>query len=120
MVRNGEGLPDPDGPIVRVEFPDAQTVYAVARGRRQEADGVWFYELELPLCSAVEVRGRFTGEPSPVTFLAPAAKCTPAEGQSYQDLATERARSATPPAGGWCTAGTAMRAAASTVRPTTA
>jgi hypothetical protein len=38
-----------------------------------------------------EVRGRFTAEPSPVVFTAPADACARIQGQDYSDVLTERA-----------------------------
>jgi hypothetical protein len=78
-MRNREGLPDTDGPLVPLELPDAQEICAVARGRRQEADGSWWFLVELPLYAAAEAHGRFAAQPSPVTFAAPAAAYTPIE-----------------------------------------
>ena len=46
--------------------------------------------MELPLYAVAEVRGRFTAEPSPAGFAAPAAACTPIEGQDYAAVPTER------------------------------
>jgi len=89
-VRDREGLPDADGPLVSIEPPDHQVVRAVVRGRRQETDGARWYRLELPVFALAEVRGRFTAEPSPVVFTAPADACTRIEGQDYSDVPTER------------------------------
>ncbi|WP_405734749.1 DUF6233 domain-containing protein [Streptomyces sp. NBC_01537] len=89
-MRNREGLPDADGPLVRLELPDHQHVCAVVRKRRQEPDGSWFYWVELPLCAVAEACGRFTAQPSPSVFAAPAAACTPIEGQDYSGVPTER------------------------------
>jgi hypothetical protein len=60
------------------------------RKRRQERDGSWWYWVELPLYAVAEVRGRFTAEPSPAVLAAPAAACTPIEGQDYAAVPTER------------------------------
>ncbi|WP_329321486.1 hypothetical protein [Streptomyces sp. NBC_01262] len=90
-MRDREGLPDADGPLVSIEPPDHQVVRAMVRGRRQETDGARWYRLELPVFALAEVRGRFTAEPSPVVFTAPADACARIQGQDYSDVLTKRA-----------------------------
>ncbi|MFD8219696.1 hypothetical protein ACFV2U_39930 [Streptomyces sp. NPDC059697] len=46
--------------------------------------------MELPLYALAEVHGKFTVEPSPAVFAAPAAVCTPIERGHYSDVSTER------------------------------
>lgn len=42
------------------------------RGRRQEADGSWWFVLEIPLITRAQTSdGRHRAEPEPVQFLAP-------------------------------------------------
>lgn len=88
-------LPRADGPLVRVRLHDGQELYAVVLRRRRETDGSWWYQLQIHLPMATDVRGRLHDEPSPVDFLASAARCTPVEGQSYDQVPTER-RGVTP------------------------
>ncbi len=83
-------LPQADGPLVRVRLHDGQELYAVVRGRRREADGSWWYALQIRLPSPTEVGGRLTDEPVPVDFLAPAERCEPLDGQDYALVPTER------------------------------
>ncbi|MFD3450765.1 hypothetical protein ACFWVC_01145 [Streptomyces sp. NPDC058691] len=51
-----EHLPRADGPLVRVQLHDGQILYAVAKSRRHEADGSWWYQRPisppLPTCMA--------------------------------------------------------------------
>jgi hypothetical protein len=75
---------------VRLELGDRPEGETVVCKRRQEADGSWWYLVELPLYAIAEVRGRFTAEPSPVVFAAPAAACTPIEGEDYAAVPTEQ------------------------------
>lgn len=89
-MRNREGLPDADGPLVRVELPDKQHVCAVVRGRVQERDGSWWYMVEVAVYATADIHGRLIAEPSPVTFTAPAAACTPIPGEDYRELTTWR------------------------------
>jgi hypothetical protein len=89
-VRDREDLPEADGPLVEVELPDKQRLLAVVRSRLQERDGSWWYLVEIPVYVKADVHGRFVGEPSPVTFTAPAAACTPIEGEDYSDVPIER------------------------------
>ncbi|MFD3456330.1 DUF6233 domain-containing protein [Streptomyces sp. NPDC058691] len=42
------------------------------KSRLHEADGSWWYELEIRLPSITDVRGHLTDEPTSVVFLAPA------------------------------------------------
>jgi hypothetical protein len=83
-------LPQADGPLVRVRLHDGQHLYAVVKGRRREADGSWWYALQIHLPARTEIRGRLTDEPSPVDFLAPAGRCEPIDGQAYDQVPTER------------------------------
>jgi hypothetical protein len=83
-------LPRADGPLVRVNLYDGQRLYAVVKGRRREADGSWWYALQIHLPARTEIRGRLTDEPSPVDFLAPAGRCEPIDGQAYDQVPTER------------------------------
>jgi len=83
-------LPAADGPLVKVRLHDGQSLYAVVKGRRKERDGTWWYELQVHLPSASEVRGRLVDEPGPVGFFAPASRCEPIEGQPYDQVPTER------------------------------
>jgi hypothetical protein len=83
-------LPQADGPLVRVRLHDGQHLYAVVKGRRREADGSWWYALQIHLPARTEIRGRLTDEPSPVDFLTPADRCEPIPGQPYDQVPTER------------------------------
>lgn len=87
---DGEGLPVADGPLTRVALPDGQRIFAVARGRRQEMDGSWWYELEITLPMLADVRGRMRVLPSPARFWASASDCSPIAGQDYTAVPTER------------------------------
>jgi hypothetical protein len=40
-------LPQADGPLVKVELPDHQVLFAVVKGRRQEADTSWWFDLQI-------------------------------------------------------------------------
>ena len=76
-----------------VRLPDGQSVLAVVRARRQEADGSWWYELEIPLFTRAEARdGRLRAEPEPVHFLAPARKAfvLAVPGEDYSGVPTWR------------------------------
>jgi hypothetical protein len=64
----------------------------VVKSRRKERDGAWWYDLQLHLPAASEVRGRLVAEPAPVDFRAPAERCEPIEGQAYNTVPTVRAR----------------------------
>ncbi|MFF3565389.1 DUF6233 domain-containing protein [Streptomyces sp. NPDC002574] len=86
-----ESLPVADGPLVRLTLPDAQTLFAVVRSRRQESDRTWAYQLEISLPSLADVRGVTVALPEPVTFWVPASSCTPIDGQDYGEVPTERA-----------------------------
>ncbi|MFR9754779.1 hypothetical protein [Streptomyces sp. TR06-5] len=82
-----------DGPVAVVRLPDGQAVLAVVRGRRQEADGSWWYELELPLFARTQTRdGRLRAEPEPVHFLAPASQdvVLAVPGEDYGEVPTRR------------------------------
>ena len=83
-------LPQADGPLVRVRLHDGQHLYAVVKGRRREADGSWWYALQIHLPARTEIRGRLTDEPSPVDFLTPASRCEPIPGQAYDQVPTDR------------------------------
>ncbi|MBY8882891.1 DUF6233 domain-containing protein [Actinacidiphila acidipaludis] len=86
----GGSLPAADGPLVRVTLHDGQKLYAVAKRRRKEADGTWWYDLQIHLPAASDTWGRLTDEPAPVDFRAPAGRCEPIEGQPYDQVPTER------------------------------
>ncbi|MFI1098518.1 DUF6233 domain-containing protein [Streptomyces sp. NPDC020917] len=86
-----DDLPQADGPLVRVRLHDGQRLHAVVKGRRREADGSWWYDLQIHLPSASDTRGRLTDVPVPVDFRAPAGRCEPIEGQPYDQVPTERA-----------------------------
>jgi hypothetical protein len=83
-------LPQADGPLVRVRLHDGQHLNAVVKGRRREADGSWWYALQIHLPARTEIRGRLTAEPAPVDFLTPAGRCEPIRGQAYDQVPTER------------------------------
>jgi len=83
-------LPQADGPLVDVTLPDGQHLFAVVKVRRKEPDGSWWYQLEIHLPSGTEVRGQLVDEPAPVAFFAPASRCDPIQGQSYDQVPTER------------------------------
>ena len=84
------GLPPADGPLVRVRLHDGQALYAVVKRRRREADGTWWYDLQIHLPAATQTRGRLADEPAPVDFRAPAGRCEPIHGQPYDTVPTER------------------------------
>jgi hypothetical protein len=42
-------LPQADGPLVKVELPDHQVLFAVVKARRQEADTSWWFDLQIHL-----------------------------------------------------------------------
>ncbi|MFG1808237.1 DUF6233 domain-containing protein [Streptomyces sp. NPDC049040] len=44
-------LPQADGPLVKVELPDGQHLYAVVKARRREPDRSWWYDLRIHLPS---------------------------------------------------------------------
>lgn len=76
-----------------VRLPDGQAVLAVVRRRRQEADGSWWYELEIPLFTRSETGdGRLRAEPEPVHFLAPATRdiVLAVPGEDYSAVPTWR------------------------------
>ena len=83
-------LPQSDGPLVKVELPDHQVLFAVVMGRRQEADTSWWFDLQIHLPSQGSEHGRLLAVPAAVGFRAPAGACTPIEGQSYDGVPTER------------------------------
>ena len=83
-------LPLADGPLVRVRLHDDQQLFAVVKARRREADGPWWYQLQIHLPMATDTRGHLRDEPAPVDFLAPASRCEPIEGQAYDTVPTER------------------------------
>ncbi|WP_327293011.1 DUF6233 domain-containing protein [Streptomyces sp. NBC_01198] len=83
-------LPQADGPLVKVELPDHQVLFAVVKGRRQEADTSWWFDLQIHLPSQGSERGRLLAVPAAVDFRAPAGACQPIEGQSYDGVPTER------------------------------
>lgn len=62
--------------------------------RIRDADGSWWFELNLTLWSRVETHhrsvDRIAGEPAPTVFLAPGASVTPIKGQDYRGVATWR------------------------------
>ncbi|NEA77234.1 hypothetical protein [Streptomyces sp. SID13588] len=62
--------------------------------RIRDADGSWWYELNVTLWARVAVRhrttNRITGEPAPISFFAPAAAVTPVDGQNYTGVSTWR------------------------------
>jgi hypothetical protein len=84
------GLPQADGPLVKVLLPDDQVLFAVAKGRRQEADGSWWFDLQVHLPSQSSERGRLLTVPAAVDFRAPAGVCEPIEGQAYDTVPTKR------------------------------
>jgi hypothetical protein len=93
MLSEGQPLDGEDGPVAVVRLPDGQAVLAVVRGRRQEADSSWWYELELSLFTRAETRdGRLRAEPEAVHFLAPASRdvVLAVPGQDYSDVPTWR------------------------------
>jgi hypothetical protein len=82
-----------EGPVAVVRLPDGQAVLSVVRGRRQEADGSWWYELEIPLFARAESGdGRLRAEPEPVQFLAPATRdiVLAVPGEDYSEVPTWR------------------------------
>jgi hypothetical protein len=85
------GLPQADGPLVKVRLPDGQTLYAVMKSRRREADGSWWMDLQIHLPSPGTDRGRLLAVPAAIDFRAPAGTCEPIEGQSYDAVPTMRA-----------------------------
>lgn len=93
MLDDGVATDGGDGPVAVVRLPDGQAVLAVVRSRRQESDGSWWYELEIPLFTRAEARdGRLRAEPEPVHFLAPASRETvlAVPGEDYSDVPTWR------------------------------
>ncbi|WP_333771695.1 DUF6233 domain-containing protein [Streptomyces sp. IBSBF 2435] len=76
-------LPQADGPLVTVELPDHQVLFAVVKARRQEADTSWWFDLQIHLPSQGSKHGRLLAVPAAVDFRAPAGACQPIEGQSY-------------------------------------
>lgn len=62
--------------------------------RIRDADGSWWYELNVSLWARVATHHRSTdriaGEPAPTVFLAPAAVVTPIKGQDYRGVAIWR------------------------------
>jgi hypothetical protein len=93
MLSEGQPLDGEDGPVAVVRLPDGQAVLAVVRGRRQEADGSWWYELALSLYSRAQTRdGRLRAEPESVHFLAPGTRdaVLAVPGQDYSDVPTWR------------------------------
>jgi hypothetical protein len=76
-----------------VHLPDDQVVQAAVCARIQERDGSWWYHLELALWTRIENSdGQLSGQPGPVTFLAPAAAMEPISGyeREYAKLPTRR------------------------------
>jgi hypothetical protein len=84
-------LPQADGPLVRVRLPDGQSIYAVAKARRREADGSWWFDLQVHFPSQGSEMGRLLALPAAVDFRAPADVCEPIEGQAYDTVPTVRA-----------------------------
>ncbi|MCF6526332.1 hypothetical protein [Streptomyces sp. JJ36] len=92
-MRGAEELSGADGPVAVVRLPDGQAVLTVVRGRRQEADGSWWYELELPLFTRAEAGdGRLRPEPEPVSFFAPGTQdvVLAVPGEDYSGVPTWR------------------------------
>nr|WSX75957.1 DUF6233 domain-containing protein [Streptomyces sp. NBC_00899] len=83
-------LPQADGPLVDLTLPDGQHLYAVVKGRRQEPDGSWWYDLQIHLPSQGSERDGLLVLPAAVDFRAPAALCEPIAGQLYDQVPTER------------------------------
>ncbi|WP_405578078.1 DUF6233 domain-containing protein [Streptomyces sp. NBC_01190] len=83
-------LPRADGPLVRVRLPDGQRLYAVVKGRRKEADGTWWYDLQIHLPGQSSEPGRILALPAAVDFRAPAQVCEPVDGQEYDAVPTVR------------------------------
>lgn len=81
------------GPRVTVVLPDGQQVTVTLHSRRREEDGTWWYAVSIPLWSKTELGRRYSGEPSPVVFEAPAKHCAPIDGEDYTAVPTERTRS---------------------------
>jgi hypothetical protein len=83
-------LPAADGPLVKVTLHDGQTVFAVLRARRREADSMWWVDLRIHLPGPSQVGGMMRAEPFPVDFRAPAELCEPIDGQDYSAVPTVR------------------------------
>ncbi|SHN35807.1 DUF6233 domain-containing protein [Actinacidiphila paucisporea] len=83
------GLPRADGPLVDVILPDGQHLYAVVKARVREPDG-WWYDLQIHVPHQSSEHGRLLALPAAVDFRAPAALCTPVDGQPYDHVPTMR------------------------------
>jgi hypothetical protein len=83
-------VPQADGPLVKVQLPDGQTLFAVVKGRRREAHRSWWFDLQIHLPSQGSEHGRLLALPAAVDFRAPAEACEPIEGQAYDTVPTER------------------------------
>jgi Family of unknown function (DUF6233) len=83
-------LPRADGPLVDVELLDGQHLYAVLKGRFQEADRSWWYGVRIHVLSQAEEDGRLVAASLPVDFRVPADRCEPVPGQDYGRVPTER------------------------------
>jgi hypothetical protein len=82
--------PQTDGPLVDVTLPDGQHLYAVLKGRRRESDATWWYDLQIHLPSQGSEHDALLVLPAAVDFRAPAALCTPVDGQCYDHVPTLR------------------------------
>ncbi|MGW2841801.1 DUF6233 domain-containing protein [Streptomyces sp. NPDC001493] len=89
-ARTALNLPKADGPLVQVTLPDGQTLYAVVKARRREADDTWWYDLQVHVPSQGHERGRLLVLPAAVDFRVPASLCGPVDGQPYDQVPTER------------------------------
>ncbi|WP_327180376.1 DUF6233 domain-containing protein (plasmid) [Streptomyces sp. NBC_01335] len=89
-ARAGSVPPRADGPLVGVTLPDGQLLYAVVKARRKEADGSWWYDLQIHVPSQGHEQGRLLALPAAVDFRAPASLCAPVGGQPYDQVPTER------------------------------
>ncbi|MFF4410345.1 hypothetical protein [Streptomyces sp. NPDC001404] len=77
-------------PPLWLRLPDGQEIVGRLLGRRQTADGRWWYDVTLPLWSRTIIAGRDHCEPSDVHFTVPATHLEPLEGTSYWGVPIRR------------------------------
>ncbi|MFJ5221028.1 DUF6233 domain-containing protein [Streptomyces sp. NPDC088354] len=85
---DGDGI----GPWVTVRLPDGQDLRAMVLERRWEPKNFWWYRVSVTLLARDALHGVMRAVPSPVEFWAPAASCSPLEGEDYTQVPTTRAR----------------------------
>ncbi|GGP01119.1 hypothetical protein [Wenjunlia tyrosinilytica] len=79
------------GPQAVLRLPDGQSLHTTVSHRFQEADGSWWYDVEVTLWNVVIDRsGIRTAEPYPITIRVAADNVSPIDGQDYRTVPTTR------------------------------